>query len=188
MSDELFIAFVAGAFGLGGALLGSILTILNSILEHKRQEESQRRKASDEEYALLHGAFALTSFINARINDFELTENVYSLARLNVAQSYMNALVGKMPNDSSRLMVSLIGLGLRLDAVLFVLGAHIGSGTDFEPFPIEELRRSLAELESELEQVELLLTSELPISSIEELIELGVVQELPSIKEQEKAA
>jgi hypothetical protein len=187
VSEQLLIAYVAGAFGLGGALVGSLLTILNSTLEHRRREKSESTKASNEEYALLHGAFALTNFINARINEFEETRNVYSLARLNVAQSYMNALVGKTPSDNNRLMVTLVGLGLRLDAVLFVLGAIIGVGNDSEEFPLTELEASLDELCAELEQLELILSLELPISSIEELVEMGIVQELPSEIEKEKS-
>ena len=177
---------MAGAFGVGGILLGSLLTILNSTLDHRRREKADKEKASAEEYALLHGAFALTNFINTRINEFESTKNVFSLMLLNVAQSYMSALVAKVPKDSSRLMVALVGLGLRLDAVLFLLGAHLGLGDDFEGFPYSELEASLAELDEELGLVEALLTTELPISSLDELVDLGVVQNPPSAEQEEK--
>lgn len=180
MSDDVFVAYVAGAFGLGGVIVGSLLSYLNAFFEHRRTEAAERQKASDEEYAILHGAFALTNFINARINEFEEDKNPFNLARLSVAQSHMAALIDKMPKDNSRLMVSLVGLSLRLEAVVFVLGAHIGAGSDFEGFPISALEVALSELHTELDLVELLLATELPISSIEELVEAGIVQELPS--------
>lgn len=181
MTDSAIASLINGGFLIVGALIAFAASFANSHFDHKRKQAQQKDDLSDREYATLHGAFAVTNFIKTRLNDFENSRNVYSLARLSVAQTYVGQLIERTPAASNRLMVSLMGLGLSLEASLFILGAHLGEGDDPNDFPHEELIAALSELDGALEIVELLLHSALPISSIEELVDAGVVEELPPL-------
>ena len=169
MQPELLIALVGGAFAVGGVVLGALLTYLGSYFEHRRKTKAELEEAHNRELAVLHGAFAVTNFINSVLNEWDQGRNVYSLARLVVAQPYIATLIERSPPDSDRLMVSLIDVGLRLEALMFVSGFAVGSDIEVSPDSLPAIERSVEELSTAVELVEIIVTGELPMMTDEEL-------------------
>ncbi len=169
MSTEMLIAIVAGVFTVGGAAIAAGSAILGSYLDHRRKEKSEREAAEERERAILHGAFALTNFINGKLNDWDETRNVYGLARLSVAQPYLAKLIDRSPPESDRLMVSLVDLGLRLEALMFTCGFVVGSNHEPDPDDLPGIERSIGELSRAVDLVEVIVTGELPFMDEDEL-------------------
>lgn len=172
MSTEVLVAIVGGAFGLGGIVIGASLTALQSYFAYRRKRADDLLAMQDRERAIFHGAFAICNFLAERLNQWDQTRNVYALARSGVAQPYLANLIERSPQDSERIMVSLIDLGIRLDAMLYAAGFSTGAGTD-EPNEADliELNAAIEELGRALEIVQLLLDGELPMLSDEDLAE-----------------
>jgi len=163
---------LAGALGIGGVVIGAALTHLSSFLQHRRQKADERRDAHERESAVFHGAFALANFIAGKLNDWDETRDVYSLARLTVAQPYLAKLIDRSPPASERLMVSLVDLGLRLEALMFSCGFVVGVNP--EPFDnLLEIEKGVNELAAAVEMVQIILTGELPLLDAEDMAKLG---------------
>ena len=182
MSTELLIAIVAGVFSIVGAAIGAGFTVLGSYLEHRRVEKKELQSAADRERAVFHGAFAVCNFIAAKLNEWDRNKNVPALARLSVAQPYLAKLIDRSPPDSERLMVSLVDLGLRLEALMFSTGVAVGG----ENFNLSELEREIEELGTAVEVVQIILTGELPMMDDEELASFPGFEEIQDEEEAPK--
>ena len=173
MSDSLLNTIIAGAFALGGIIVGAGLTWLHSHIEYRRKKADQLEDAKDREDAILHGAFAVSNFLAQRLNEWDDTKNLYSLARSAVAQPYLAKLIDRSPHTSDRLMVSLVDLGLRLDALMFSAGFAAGGGPALpSEADLSEVEAAIEEMAAAVELVQLLLDNELPMMSDEELAEI----------------
>lgn len=166
MSPEMLAALIGGSFALVGIVVGAGLTSLQTYLSYRRQKADELVVSQERERAILHGAFAVCNFLAERLNDWDVRRNIYALARAAVAQSFLASLIEKSPQESARLMVSLVDLGIRLDAMLFATGFSIGARPD-QPSDAEiaEVLASVEELSRAVEIVQLLLDGELPIMS-----------------------
>lgn len=173
MSGELLLAIIAGAFALGGIIVGAGLTSLQTFFEHRRKEADNLLASQDRERAIFHGAFAVCNFLAERLNEWDESRNLQALARAVVAQPYLASLIEKSPPDSERLMVSLIDLGIRLDAMLFASGFSLGADLH-QPREANamDVEAAIEELGRAVEIVQLLLDGELPMMSGEELADL----------------
>ncbi|WP_417591818.1 hypothetical protein [Parasphingorhabdus sp.] len=169
MPTELLVALIAGGLTLLGIIVGSALTSLNSYLEHQRLERKEREQIVEQERAILNGAFALSNFLKSRLNEWSENRNVFDLARLTVAQPYIAKLTDRAPLNSERLMVSLIDLGLRLEALLFTAGLAIGSEKETSDTSLDDIANCITELDQSIELVDIIVTGELPIMTDEEL-------------------
>lgn len=168
MTPETLSAIVAGGIAVIGIVVGAGLTYLGSYFEHRRRKADEIDVVIETERAIFHGAFALTNFLNARLNDWDTSNDILSLTPLSVAQPYAAKLIERSPANSDRLMVSLVGLGLSLEALLFVVGQHIGND-DTNVLSSSLIDRNIEELAQAIETVEIIVTGELPFMTDEEL-------------------
>jgi hypothetical protein len=169
VTPETLSAIVAGGFAVIGIIVGAGLTYLGSYFEHRRRKADETDAVIETEHAILHGTFALTNFLNSRLNDWNISNDIVSLTPLSVAQPYVAKLIERSPANSYSLMVSLVGLGLSLEALLFVVGQHIGNDSGSEVFSLSLIEKNIEELVQAINTVELIVTSELPIMTDEEL-------------------
>lgn len=163
MQTEILVALIAGAFGVGGAIIGAGLTILSNYLEDKRKNRLIKAEARENEQAILHGAFAVTNFINERLNDWDSRGDFSSLLRLSIVQTYVSRLIDRSPPNSERLMIALVDLGIRLEALMFLSGLHLGGGEQPEGLVNTDVHDAIEELAAASEVVGLILGVELPI-------------------------
>jgi len=94
---------------------------------------------------------------------------------LAVAGPYLAKLIDRSPRDSERLMVSLVDLGLRLEALMFLAGLTVGG----EDYSVSEIENGIAELAAAVEVVQLILDGELPMMDEEELANLSKLEGSP---------
>jgi hypothetical protein len=97
--------------------------------------------------------------------------SVYGLARLQVAQPYLAKLIDRSPQGSDRLMVSLVDLGLRLEALLHCIAQTFEAlrQTELVEFDATQLVKCVEELSGSVELVQVLVSGELPFISDEEM-------------------
>ena len=171
MKPELIIALIAGGFAIVGIVLGAGLTYLGSYFEHRRRASEESCKEFEREQAVLHGAFALCNFLAEKLNEWDESASVYALARLQVAQPYLAKLIDRSPQSSDRLMVSLVDLGLRLEALLHCITQTLEAlrETGLVEFDPAQLLKCIEELSSSVEMVQILVSGELPFISEEEM-------------------
>ena len=141
MTPETFSAIIAGGFAVAGIIVGASLSFIGSYFEHRRSKADEIEGDIETERAVFHGAFALTNFLNSRLNDWDRSKNILSLKTLSVAQPYIAKLIERSPANSDRLMVSLIGLGLSLEGLLFIVGQKIGNGDDAEILSLSLIKK-----------------------------------------------
>jgi len=72
-------------------------------------------------------------------------------------------------------MVSLVDLGLRLEALMFLAGLTVGG----EDYSVSEIENGIAELAAAVEVVQLILDGELPMMDEEELANLSKLEGSP---------
>lgn len=169
MTPEILSAIVAGSIAVGGIIAGAGLTYLGSYFEYRRRKADEIVEINETESAVFHGAFALTNFLNPRLNDWDASNSILALAPLSVAQPYLAKLIERSPKSSDRLMVSLIGLGLSLEALLFVVGQKVGFDDDDDGLSQSLIANNISELSQAIETVEIIITGELPFMTEEEL-------------------
>ena len=169
MATEMLIVIVGGAFGLGGIVVGAGLTFLQSHISYRRQKADQLLASRDQERAIFHGAFAVCNYLAERMNHWDSSRNIYALARSGIAQPYLAKLIERSPQDSERLMVSLVDLGIRLDAMLYTAGYSIGGAVDPSESDFAEVSAAVEELAGAVEVVQLLLGGELELLTEEDL-------------------
>lgn len=106
-----------------GALIGGGFVLLGAWLADKRKLRNEEDAMQRRERALLTGMFAVRNHIATRLDEFETDGHLSSLSSLRTAQSYMHRLIDKAPGESEGLMIGVIEIGLKLDAVLASLSA-----------------------------------------------------------------
>lgn len=178
MEPSMVNTLVAGGFALAGIVTGAGLTWLHSHFEYKRKKEDEQDEKLNREQAVFHGAFAVCNFLAERLNEWDNSRNVYSLARAAVAVPYLARLIENSPQESERLMVSLVDLGLRLDALLFSAGFSIAGGPALpEEADSNEVVAAVEELAGAVEIVQILLDGQLPMMSEEGLPQFPTLDE-----------
>ena len=167
LKPELLTSLIATV----GILLGAGLTYLGSYIEHRRRTTAERRQEYENEQAVFHGAFALCNFLAGKLNEWDEKSSLQGLARLKIAQPYLAKLIDRSPQNSDRLMVALVDLGLRLESLLAVISQVLNSELHKDVVD-SDLALAVQELGSAIEFVQILVSGELPFISDEELAEL----------------
>lgn len=173
MNTELQIAVIAGLFGLGGIVVGAILTHVSSYLQHKREIKVRLEDNRERELAVFHGAFSVCNYMASVFNDWDTSRNIFQLSRLAVAQPYVAKLIDRSPANSERLMVSLTDLGLRLESLLFRCGFAIGSANDPENISFDDLESEVRELSGAVELVQLITSTQLDLLTSDDIAEIA---------------
>lgn len=106
-----------------GALIGGGFALLGAWLADRRKLRNEEDAMQRRERALLTGMFAVRNHIATRLDEFETGGQLSTLSSLRTAQSYVHRLIDKAPGESEGLMISVIEIGLKLDAALATLSA-----------------------------------------------------------------
>ena len=106
-----------------GALVGGGFALLGAWLADRRKWRADEAAMRRRERALLTGMFAVRNHIAMRLDAFEASGQLSALSSLRTAQSYVHRLIDKAPGESEGLMISVIDIGLKLDAALATLSA-----------------------------------------------------------------
>ena len=162
-----------GSISLLGTMLGGALVLFGGWRADKRRIRADEQKSAQHEAAVLHGAFAVSNFIKERLNDWSKDLSHSRLLRLKIAQSYISQLLERAPPDSDRIMVALLDVGLRLDALLDTAENKPKLRNSSQLLAYASVVESCAaELDTSLELLDVLITGELPIMSDEEVEQL----------------
>lgn len=162
-----------GSISLVGTMLGGALVLFGGWRADKRRIRAEKQKSAQHESAVLHGAFAVSNFIKERLNDWSKDSRHSRLLRLKIAQSYISQLIVRAPPDSDRIMVALLDVGLRLDALLDIAENIPKLRNSSQLHEYASIIESCAsELDTSLELLDVLVTGELPIMSDEEVEQL----------------
>ncbi|NQE63581.1 hypothetical protein E1H18_3837 [Caulobacter sp. RHG1] len=106
-----------------GALVGGGFALLGAWLADRRKQRNDEAGMQRRERALLTGMFAVRNHIATRLDEFEAGGQLSTLSSLRTAQSYVHRLIDKAPGESEGLMISVIEIGLKLDAALATISA-----------------------------------------------------------------
>lgn len=180
MSETLQIALIAGAFGLGGFIAGALLAHLSAYLLHRRERQDKSDAAADVERAIFHGAFAVCNYIAEKLNHWDSDQQLISLSKLQLVQPYVARLIDRSPEDSERIMISLIDMGLRLEGLMFAVGFAMEAPPTQPGSAAKDVNLAVDELSRAVELTQLLLGTELQIIDIEDFIDVDDLQKLRS--------
>jgi hypothetical protein len=178
VSEAIQVALIAGVFGIGGVFAGALLTYLSAYFQHRRERQERTDAAADVERAIFHGAFAVCNYIAEKLNEWDGKRRLIGLSRLQLVQPYIARLIDRSPEDSERIMVSLIDVGLRLEGLMFAVGYALEAPTSENDDPFAEVDSAVEELSRAVELTQLLLGSELQIIDIEDFIHPDELQKL----------
>jgi hypothetical protein len=169
--------------GLLGTLVGGGLVLLGSWLTDRRRTKNDDELRYRREQALLTGMFAVRNFIVLRLNEWEDKGNLEALNPLRTAQAYVQRIIEKAPNESENLMIAVVDIGLRLDA-LIAATEEFGEGRQYSFVNLTQfavyLESRAAELEQSLEQFDLISGRVLPLLSETELAEFVQFETTPN--------
>lgn len=170
--NQIIAALIGASAAVGVGVVTWVLGQVTTFFEYRRKKNDERDASSERSRAVLHGLFAVCNFVNGRLNDWDRTRNVYDLARLSAAQSYVTTLIDRSPHENEVLSVSLFDLGLRLENLLFIIGGAVGEGSEEVSITIENVTAAVDELGRSVEVMQLLLDSDVAMISDEELAEI----------------
>lgn len=110
---------------LGGSLvaavLGGGLVILANWVTDRRKRRAEKDLQAQRERTLLTGMFAVRNHIVQRLNAFDDSGRLSELHRLRTAQVYVRRFVEATPDGTEGLMIAVLEVGLKLDALLSTL-------------------------------------------------------------------
>lgn len=158
------------ASGLIGAIVGGGLVILGGWLADRRKERLDGDARDREEQALFTGMFAVSNFISEQLNDVDEHGRVSGLLQLRTAQTYVHRLIDRAPGESDRLMVTIIDIGLRIDALMATVDRFLGASTKTNGEEIAAvLDRDISGLAKALETFDIMVTGVLSFTTEDEL-------------------
>lgn len=158
------------AAGLVGAIVGGGLVIIGGWLADRRKERLEDAVREREEHALFTGMFAVSNFIKECLNDLKENNRVSSVDQLRTAQNYVHRLIDRAPNESDRVMVVIIDIGLRIDALVSIVDRFLDctNKTNREEIA-SDLDHAMSRLFNALDTFDIVATGVLPIMTEEEL-------------------
>jgi hypothetical protein len=158
------------ASGLIGGIVGGGLVILGGWLADRRKERLDDNSRDREEHTLFTGMFAVSNFISERLNDVEKNGRVSSLLQLRTAQSYVHRLIDRAPSESDRVMVVIVDIGLRIDALIATVDRFLEASNKASKEEIAaDLDHDISDLTKALETFDIIATGVLPLMTEEEL-------------------
>jgi hypothetical protein len=158
------------ASGLIGAMVGGGLVILGGWLADRRKEQLDDNARDREEHTLFTGMFAVSNFISERLNDVDENGRVSSLLQLRTAQAYVHRLIDRAPSESDRVMVVIIDIGLRIDALIATVDRFLEASSKASREEIAaDLDFDISGLTKALDTFDTIATGVLPFVTEEEL-------------------
>ena len=168
------------AQGLFGTLIGGALVLLGSWLSDRRKERTEKIAQEQRERALLTGMFAVRNHVMARLNEYEEDGGLLSqLQPLRTAQSYVHRLIDRAPSESESLMIAVIEMGLKLDALLATIDRKKTEPALADAMSFAKvLSVNVEELLQSLEQFDLVTMTQLQFLSEEDLARFKIEPEI----------
>lgn len=100
------------------AVVGGGLVILANWVTDRRKRRAEEDLRGQRERTLLTGMFAVRNHIAERLNAFGDSGRLSELYRLRTAQAYVQRFVEATPDGTEALMIAVLEVGLKLDALL----------------------------------------------------------------------
>jgi hypothetical protein len=160
------------AQGFLGTLTGGGLVLLGGWLADSRKNSAENLTRNLREKALLTGMFAVRNYVAERLNEWGEDGILSKLEPLRTAQVYVHRLIDKAPGESESLMITVIEIGLNLDALIATIdrrGTDPGLNTSLALAKM--LTRQAAGLEASLNQFDIVAGRELFVLSEEEMMQ-----------------
>lgn len=150
------------AQGLLGTLVGGGLVLLGGWLADKRRNATEELLRKRREKALLTGMFAVRNYVAERLNEWKAEGLLSQLEPLRTGQAYVHRLIDKAPSESEGLMISVIEIGLNLDAVIATMDRCTTDPGLKGPEALGKLiTRQVGDLAGSLEQFDIIASAEL---------------------------
>lgn len=153
-------------------LIGGGLVLLANWLSDRRKERAEKIARDQRERALLTGMFGVRNFVVETLNEYESdTGGVLSqLEPLRTAQAYVHRLMDHAPSESESLMIIVIELGLKLDALISTMDRRVSDpGLADQISFAKAISHDIHELFGSLEQFDLVAGSHLQVLTDEDL-------------------
>jgi len=166
---QITAALIGAAAAVGVGLVTWVLGQITTLISYRWRRRDEESSSAERSRAVLHGSFSVCNFVAAKLNDWDETNSIEDLARLSVAQAYLATLIERSPHENEVLSVSLFGLGLQLENLMFLVGKAIGEGKEEDKQTIEKIDAAVLELDPALELLQLLLDPDRAFISDEEL-------------------
>lgn len=103
------------------AIVGGGLVILATWIADRRRRRAEEDQRAQRERTLLTGMYAVRNHIANRLNAFDDTGRLSELERMRTAQAYVRRFVEATPDGTEGLMIAVLEIGLKLDALLGTL-------------------------------------------------------------------
>lgn len=158
------------AQGLLGTLVGGGLVLLGGWLADRRKNSAEELLRQRREKALLTGMFAVRNFVMERLNEWEEVGLLSRLEPLRTAQTYVHRLIDKAPGESESLMITVIEMGLKLDALISTIDRRFTDPGLKDPTALAStITSQVSEVAASLEQFDILTGAELTVLTDEDL-------------------
>lgn len=118
MPDSMWLEIAKIIQGLLGTLIGGGLVLLGGWLSDRRKGRMEAEARELRQRALLTGMFAVRNHIATRLGEWQEDAPLSRLEPLRTAQAYVHRMIDKAPGESEALMITVIEIGLKLDALI----------------------------------------------------------------------
>lgn len=152
--------------GLFGTLVGGGLVLLGGWLTDRRRDRKEEDLRGQREKALFTGMFAVRNFILGRINEWSDGKDTARLEPLRTAQAYVHRLIDKAPGESQSLMISIVEIGLSIDALLATLDRPFDDAVALKPV----IERQVLSMLTAIDQFDIFSRAELAYLSEEDMM------------------
>ena len=167
---DAWVELIKMAQSLLAALIGGCLVLLGGWLADRRKNRAEDIARERRQRALLTGMFAVRNDIATRLTEWQDDGLLSRLEPLRTAQAYVHRMIDKTPGESEILMITVIEIGLKLDALLATLDRR---STDPSLKTSQGLAKLVSlqvdELAASLEQFDIITSQELMVLSDDDL-------------------
>lgn len=160
--------------GLLGTVVGGGLVLLGGWLADRRKNLTEELLRERREKALLTGMFAVRNFVMERLNEWEESGLLSRLEPLRTAQAYVHRLIDKAPGESESLMITVIEMGLKLDALIATIDRRFEDPSLKAPEALASLiTRQVNEVASSIEHFDIITNAALTMMTDEDLAQFA---------------
>jgi hypothetical protein len=168
------------ALSLIGTLIGGGLVMLAGWVADRRKTAAETAARQRREKALLTGMFAVRNYIAERLNEWEEKGNLSLLEPLRTGQAYVHRLIDKAPGESESLMITVIEIGLKLDALIATLDRRFDDPGLKDPVALASvITGQVSEIAASIEQLDIVSGRGLTFLSDEDLAKFPERAEAP---------
>lgn len=168
--DNTWLEVIKIGQALVGTVLGGGLVLLGGWLADRRKNRAEDAARARQQRALLTGMFAVRNHIATRLTEWDADGLLSRLEPLRTAQAYVHRMIDKTPGESEILMITVIEIGLKLDALIATLDRRSTDPSLKSPQGLAQLITLQAEeLTASLEQFDIITGQELIVLSDDDL-------------------